>query len=55
VKQSDFHDYRMLRLNESPAIEVYIVPGGEKIDGVGEPGVPPVAPAPANATDGNGN
>ena len=49
VKQSNFHDYKMLRMNEAPAIEVYIVPGGEKIGGAGEPGVPPVAPALANA------
>jgi isoquinoline 1-oxidoreductase beta subunit len=49
VKQSNFHDYRMLRMNESPAIEVYIAPGTEKMGGAGEPGVPPVAPALANA------
>jgi len=49
VKQSNFHDYQMLRMNEAPVIEVYIVPGGEKIGGAGEPGVPPVAPALANA------
>ena len=49
VKQSNFHDYRILRMNETPVIEVYIVPGGEKIGGAGEPGVPPVAPALANA------
>jgi isoquinoline 1-oxidoreductase beta subunit len=49
VKQSNFHDYRMLRMNEAPVIEVYIVPGGEKMGGAGEPGVPPVAPGLANA------
>jgi len=49
VKQSNFHDYRMLRLPEAPAIEVYIVSGSEKMGGAGEPGVPPVAPALANA------
>jgi isoquinoline 1-oxidoreductase beta subunit len=49
VEQSNFHDYRVLRMNEMPAIEVHLVPGGDKPTGVGEPGVPPVAPAVANA------
>jgi isoquinoline 1-oxidoreductase beta subunit len=49
VRQSNFHDYRMLRMNEAPEIEVYIVPGSGKMGGAGEPGVPPVAPALANA------
>jgi isoquinoline 1-oxidoreductase beta subunit len=49
VQQRNFHDYPMLRINEAPAIEVYIVPSTEKPTGVGEPGVPPVAPAVANA------
>jgi isoquinoline 1-oxidoreductase beta subunit len=48
-QQSNFHDYRVLRMNEMPQVEVHIVPGGEKPTGVGEPGVPPVAPAVANA------
>jgi isoquinoline 1-oxidoreductase beta subunit len=39
----------MVRMFESPQIEVYIVPSTEKPTGVGEPGVPPVAPAVANA------
>ena len=45
----NFHDYQMLRINEAPEIEVYIVPSNEPPTGVGEPGVPPVAPALANA------
>ncbi|WP_460975315.1 xanthine dehydrogenase family protein molybdopterin-binding subunit [Spirosoma knui] len=49
VQQSNFHDYRMLRLNETPAIEVHIVPSTERMGGAGEPGVAPVAPALANA------
>jgi isoquinoline 1-oxidoreductase subunit beta len=49
VVQRNFHDYEMLRINESPEIEVYIVPSAENPTGVGEPGVPPVAPAVANA------
>jgi len=49
VQQRNFHDYQMLRINEAPEIEVYIVPSTEKPTGVGEPSVPPVAPAVANA------
>jgi len=49
VEQSNFHDYRPLRINEMPQVEVYIVPSSEKPTGVGEPGVPPIAPAVANA------
>jgi isoquinoline 1-oxidoreductase beta subunit len=49
VEQSNFHDYPPLRINEMPRVEVYIVPSSEKPTGVGEPGVPPIAPAVANA------
>ena len=49
VQQSNFHDYAPLRLNEMPRVEVYLVPGGQKPTGVGEPGTPPIAPAVANA------
>jgi isoquinoline 1-oxidoreductase beta subunit len=49
VEQSNFHDYEMLRIFESPEIEVHIAPSTENPTGVGEPGVPPVAPALANA------
>ena len=49
VKESNFHDYRMLRMNESPEIEVVIVDSGTEPTGVGEPGLPPIAPAVANA------
>jgi isoquinoline 1-oxidoreductase subunit beta len=49
VEQSNFHDYPVLRINEMPTVEVYIVPSTEKPTGVGEPGVPPIAPAVANA------
>jgi isoquinoline 1-oxidoreductase subunit beta len=49
VEQSNFNDYPMLRMFESPVIESYIVPSTEKPTGVGEPGVPPVAPALTNA------
>ena len=49
VEQSNFHDYPVLRINEMPAIEVHIVPSTDKPTGVGEPGVPSIAPAVANA------
>jgi isoquinoline 1-oxidoreductase beta subunit len=49
VEQSNFHDYPLLRLNEMPLVEVHIVSSKEKPGGVGEPGVPPIAPAVANA------
>lgn len=49
VKQSNFHDYRVLRLSEMPAIEVHLTGAGDKPTGVGEPATPPVAPAVANA------
>lgn len=49
VEQSNFHDYRMLRMNEMPEVEVSIVRSEEGPQGVGEPGVPPIAPAVCNA------
>lgn len=49
VQQTNFHDYQMLRMFETPEIEVHIVPSEENPTGVGEPGVPPVAPALTNA------
>jgi isoquinoline 1-oxidoreductase subunit beta len=49
VKQNNFYDYRMARMYESPMIEVHIVPSTEKMGGAGECGVPPMAPALANA------
>jgi len=49
VQESNFHNYRVLRLSEMPVVEVHIVPSTEKPGGVGEPGVPPIAPAVANA------
>jgi isoquinoline 1-oxidoreductase beta subunit len=49
VQQSNFHDYPIVRMNEMPKIEVYIVDSAEKSGGVGEPGTPPIAPAVANA------
>ena len=49
TKQSNFNDYRMLRLVEMPEVDVYFVPSDEEPGGVGEPGVPPVGPAVCNA------
>ena len=49
VAQSNFHDYRMLRMNEAPDVETYIVDGGGLLGGAGEPGTPPIAPAFTNA------
>jgi isoquinoline 1-oxidoreductase beta subunit len=49
VKQRNFHDYPVLRMNEMPEVEVHIVPSKDSMGGVGEVGVPPLAPAVANA------
>ncbi|HLW24755.1 MAG TPA: xanthine dehydrogenase family protein molybdopterin-binding subunit [Steroidobacteraceae bacterium] len=49
VEQSNFNGYRVLRINEMPAVEVHIVPSSEAPTGVGEPGVAPIGPALANA------
>ena len=49
VEQDNFNNYRVLRMNEMPKVEVHIVPSGETPTGVGEPGVAPVGPAVANA------
>jgi isoquinoline 1-oxidoreductase beta subunit len=48
-RQSNFQDYRLLRIDECPVIEVHIVPSLDAPSGVGEPGLPPIAPAVANA------
>ena len=49
VKQSNFHDYRMLRMEDAPKIEVILIESDAPPTGVGEPGVPPIAPALCNA------
>jgi len=49
VEQDNFNNYRVLRMNEMPKVEVHIVPSGEPPTGVGEPGVAPLGPAVANA------
>ncbi len=49
VEQGNFNDYPILRMSETPAIEVHLVASSEAPGGVGEPGTPPAAPAVANA------
>jgi isoquinoline 1-oxidoreductase subunit beta len=49
VQEGNFDGYDVLRLNEMPQVEVHIVPSSERPTGVGEPGVPPIGPAVANA------
>jgi isoquinoline 1-oxidoreductase beta subunit len=49
VEQANFDTYEPLRMSDMPVVEVYIVPSAEAPTGIGEPGVPPVAPAVANA------
>ncbi|NCV62351.1 MAG: xanthine dehydrogenase family protein molybdopterin-binding subunit [Betaproteobacteria bacterium] len=49
IEQSNFHDYRMMRMNEMPKVETVIVPTGGFWGGVGEPAQAPLAPALGNA------
>jgi isoquinoline 1-oxidoreductase beta subunit len=49
VEQTNFHNYPSMRINQAPAITVRILENGEKIRGIGEPGLPPAAPALTNA------
>lgn len=49
IEQSNYHDYPLLRIADMPQIDVHIVPSNANPSGVGEPGVPPIAPAVANA------
>jgi isoquinoline 1-oxidoreductase beta subunit len=49
VEQANFDTYEPLRISDMPKVEVHIVPSTESPTGVGEPGVPPVAPAVSNA------
>ena len=49
VRQNNFHDYPMLRMNEAPLVETHIINGGGRVGGAGEPGTPAIAPALANA------
>ncbi len=49
VQQSNFGDYRLLRINQAPRVEVHLVESHEEPGAVGEPGLPAIAPAVANA------
>jgi isoquinoline 1-oxidoreductase beta subunit len=49
VEQTNFHNYDAIRIHQAPPISVAVLENGDKIRGIGEPGLPPVAPALANA------
>ena len=49
VVQSNFHNYPVVRMEHSPTIETAIINSGADLGGIGEPGLPPIAPAVANA------
>ena len=49
VQQTNFHQYDVVRMDEAPAVEVHIVPSTEAPGGMGEAGVPCIAPAVSNA------
>ena len=49
AEQSNFHQYNVMRINEMPKTEVHIIENQEAPSGVGEPGLPPIAPALCNA------
>lgn len=49
VQETNFDTYPVVRMNEMPAVETYIIPSTNRPSGMGEPGVPPIAPAVANA------
>jgi isoquinoline 1-oxidoreductase beta subunit len=49
AEQSNFHDFEVMRIQEMPVVEVHLVPSTERPTGIGEPGLPPAAPAVVNA------
>ena len=49
VQQSNFHNYKLIKMDQMPEIETHIIPSNEAPTGAGEPPVPPAAPALANA------
>ena len=49
VVQANFDEYPVLTMDQAPAIEVHLAPSGDPVGGIGEPGLPPIAPAVANA------
>ena len=49
INESNYDDYKVLRMDEMPQIDVHIIKNMEDPGGVGEPGLPPIAPAITNA------
>jgi isoquinoline 1-oxidoreductase beta subunit len=49
VESANFHNYGILTMSQTPEIDVHIVKSDAKLGGIGEPGVPPIGPAVANA------
>jgi isoquinoline 1-oxidoreductase beta subunit len=49
AKQSNFHDYKVVRMPEMPRVETHLVPSGDKHGGIGEPSTPVITPAVVNA------
>ena len=49
VQQGNFHDYKVLRIDQAPEVITHTVPSDAHPEGMGEPGTPPIAPAVANA------
>ena len=49
VEQSNFHDYQVLRIEDSPQVETHFIESDYRPTGIGEPALPPVAPAVGNA------
>ena len=49
VEQSNFHDYRVLRMPDMPQIEVHVIESDAKMGGIGEPATAPISAAVANA------
>ena len=49
IQQSNFHDYPVLRLPSAPIVDVHFIQGDYRPTGLGEPALPPLAPAVGNA------
>ncbi|HAS47614.1 MAG TPA: xanthine dehydrogenase family protein molybdopterin-binding subunit, partial [Microscillaceae bacterium] len=49
VKQSNFHDYKLLRIKDAPAVDVHFIKNDIEPEGLGEMGLPPLPPAVCNA------
>jgi isoquinoline 1-oxidoreductase beta subunit len=49
VESENFYNYELIRMSDIPEIEVNVMKSRDKLGGIGEPGLPPIAPAVANA------